>query len=118
MRARSNGSPAKLMVQTFCGTPAISRSFAIKEGTVLIRVTRCAFGRFGNTNRFSARITEPPQHSGANISNIDRSKHNEVEASTPESSRLLNTSRAQCRKVTMLRCSTTTPFGDPVDPDV
>jgi hypothetical protein len=61
---------------------------------------------------------QPPQASGPKISNTDTSKLSDVEASTRDSSSAPNSARAQCTSPTTLRCSTTTPFGRPVDPEV
>src|SRR5688572_20828786 len=63
-------------------------------------------------------MTLPPRQSGTNISNTERSKHTEVAARTPSSSSLLKVALAQKTRFTALRCSTETPFGRPVEPDV
>ena len=60
----------------------------------------------------------PPQISGVKISNTDTSKLSDVETSTWDSSSAPNSARAQHTSPATLRCSTTTPFGRPVDPDV
>ncbi len=53
------------------------------EGTVLMRLTSSLAGRSKNSRAWLARIAAPPCHHGANSSNTDRSKHTEVENSTP-----------------------------------
>ena len=60
----------------------------------------------------------PPETSGAKISNTDTSKLSDVEASTLASSAAGNSARAQHSRPMTLRCSITTPFGRPVDPEV
>ena len=71
-----------------------------------------------SSRALSARITRPPQASGAKISKTDRSKQTDVAASTPASSSSENTPRAQRTIATALRCSIATPFGRPVEPEV
>ena len=60
----------------------------------------------------------PPQTSGAKISNTDTSKLSDVDASTRASSPPPNSAPAQHSNPATLRCSTTTPLGRPVDPEV
>jgi len=77
-----------------------------------------AAGSSGSARAFSARITVPPQASGANSSKTDMSKVIEVDASTPDSSRSENSRRDQSSSATALRCSIATAFGRPVEPEV
>jgi hypothetical protein len=58
--------------------------------------------------------TVPPRVSGTNNSKIERSKHNEVEASTADTSQEVKTSFANASRAVALRCSMATPFGWPV----
>src|SRR6185369_2556691 len=98
---------------------AFSRSSsAIADGTVLIRVTAAAALCVARCKASSATITEPPQLSGAKISNTDKSKQIEVASKTPDNSSFVKLCSAQCRKLTTLPCEIATPFGRPVEPEV
>ena len=98
--------------------PPMRTNSAMAEGTVLIKVTCQAAGSTGNWRAFSARMTVPPALSGTKSSKIERSKQIEVEKSTPASSCGEKIVLAQFTKVTGLWCSTATPFGLPVEPEV
>src|SRR5438067_12094112 len=113
-----NGSPARFTTRTDAGTPLTRNSSRIADGTVLISVTSLAAGTFANASAFSARITFPPQQTGTNISKTERSKHTDVDASTPSNSSGVKTVRAQETSATAPRCSSATPFGRPVEPEV
>ena len=71
-----------------------------------------------SASRFGTISMLPPAVSGAKISNTDTSKLSEVEARTLASSSAGNSARAQHTRPTTPRCSTTTPLGRPVDPEV
>ena len=116
--AAGSGSPARQTVRTAAGSPCWRSSSPSTEGTVLISVTRAAAGRRASEKAFSARITVPPQHSGASSSNTERSKQIEVEARTPASSAGENAARAQCASTAALRWVMATALGRPVDPEV
>ncbi len=87
-------------------------------GTVLISRTSSLKGSSGRARTLSASSTRPPRQRGAKISNTDRSKQIDVAASRPPSSSIENTSRAQAASAQTLACSTATPLGRPVDPEV
>src|SRR5438045_4027880 len=97
--------------------PRTLTNSAIAEGTVLTSVTS-ATANSGKCKAFSTSITLPPEQSGAKISNTERSKQVDVEASTAERSCVSKVDMAQFRNATVLACSTATPFGRPVEPDV
>src|SRR5215218_10245257 len=109
-RLFDKGSPARLIVLTEGGMARILVNSAIAEGTVLTRVTSPA-GMSANRRAFSTSTALPPEESGANISNTERSKQIEVEANTAERSAAGKVDTAQCRNVTGLACSMATPFG-------
>src|SRR5688500_16950070 len=100
--ARLNASPARFTTRTPAGIPPSRTNSPITDGTVFTNRTASFPAHCGNASAFSARITCPPQLSGANISNTDRSKQIEVEANTPCNSSALNVSRAQYSSVTAL----------------
>src|SRR5206468_1205534 len=62
--------------------------------------------------------TSPPLTRGPQISKIDKSKLNDVVASTRLISSSPNSRTTHSRNATPFPCSTTTPFGCPVEPDV
>src|ERR1043166_2640916 len=93
-------------------------SSAIIDGTVLMSVTPGTEWGVAKLNTLSARITLPPEVSGANNSKIERSKQIEVAASTPLNSSAPKTERAHAKKAPALWCSIMTPLGFPVDPEV
>src|ERR1043165_486177 len=120
--ACDNGSPARFTTRTLLGKHPSRTNSAIAEGTVLIKLSSTpvplTHSAFANCNASCATITAPPTLSGRNISNTDRSKQIDVEASTAARSSAPNTCCAHCNNATVLRCSIATPFGCPVDPDV
>ena len=63
-------------------------------------------------------ITEPPLARVTNSSHTDRSKHTEVEASTPWMSSRLYTDLDQSISASTLRWAMATPLGFPVEPEV
>ncbi len=105
-------------MQTDGGTAPRRSSSAIAEGTVLIRVTAAARGGDASARASSPRITAPPQVSGTNSSNTERSKQIEVAANTPARSAGENVRWAQATRAAALRCSMATPLGRPVEPEV
>src|SRR5271165_1552338 len=113
-----SGSPARLTTLTLEGTPSTLIKAVMADGTVLISVTCSRAGSVGKATAFSAKMIVPPQDKGTKISNTERSKQIEVEASVPANSRGEKTDRAHSSNTTTLRCSIATPFGRPVDPDV
>src|SRR3569833_1554065 len=113
-----SGSPARFTTRTQGGTPRMRSNSRIADGTVFTNVTSARAGSPGSASAFSARITVPPQLNGTNISNTDKSKQIDVDASTPASSSPLKTSRAQYTNATAFRRSSATPFGLPVEPEV
>src|SRR5947207_3352950 len=116
-RLFGSASPPRLIVLTELGIPATRTNSVKADGTPLISVTSADFSA-GSSSAFSTRITLPPHASGANNSKSERSKHSEVENNVRANSSGVNTVRDQLRNVTVLRCSTATPFGNPVEPDV
>src|SRR3954451_9810518 len=111
-------SPARLIVFTESGTASARKSSDMTEGTVLISVTLLEADSSGRANAFGTTMTVPPTLQGTKISNIERSKHSEVENRVPASSCGVNTVCAHSTKFTALRCSRATPFGEPVEPEV
>ncbi len=61
---------------------------------------------------------QPPVVSGAKHSNTERSKFNEVENKVLARLEGGKEPAAQARKFTVFRCSTITPLGRPVEPEV
>ena len=112
------GSPARLIVQTDDGIAFSFSSSAMAEGTVFTRVTSEAADNAATARAFSATITLAPQLNGANSSNIERSKHMEVEANTQALSAGGNTVCVHDKSATRLRCVIATPFGLPAEPEV
>ncbi len=93
---------------------------ASAEGTALISVP-ChgpAVPRSARASRFGTTSRQPPAVSVPKISNTDTSKLSDVDASTRDNSVTPNASAAQHASDTTPACSTATPFGRPVDPDV
>ncbi len=89
------------------------------EGTALIRLPdQASTVPSASASRSLTTSMLPPDTSGANSSNTDTSKFNEVDASTRESSPEANSREAQDSRFTTLACSTTTPLGRPVEPEV
>src|SRR5215207_4145737 len=109
-RLFGKGSPARLIVFTEGGMARILINSAIAEGTVLTRVTSAA-AMSASCKAFSTSTALPPEQSGANISNTERSKQIEVENNTAERSAAVKVDSAQFRNVTVLACSMATPFG-------
>ncbi len=64
------------------------------------------------------RITRPPTASGRNSSNTEMSKVNVVTASKRSSGPIPGWCCIAFKKFTTLRCSSWTPLGLPVDPEV
>jgi hypothetical protein len=82
-----------------------------------MNVTRSRSGRLGSARASSTTITVPPMLSGEKISMTDGSKLTEVQNSTPEStSRYASAAHSTMR--TAVSCSTATPLGRPVEPEV
>src|ERR1700687_4645356 len=106
------------MVRTDAGTAPRRSSSAIAEGTVLIKLTAGGRGGDASARASSPRITVPPQASGTNSSNTERSKQIEVPAKTPARSAGGDVRGAQATRAAALRCSMATPFGRPVEPEV
>jgi hypothetical protein len=65
-----------------------------------------------------ARITRAPPSSGMNMSITDTSKVNAANPRTALEGSIRQAMTMPCRKLIACRCSTTTPFGCPVDPEV
>ncbi len=65
-----------------------------------------------------ASTTRPPASSGTNMSITETSKLSEANCSTASAGPMSHVSIMPSRKLTACRCSTTTPLGRPVDPDV
>src|ERR1700674_5444121 len=106
------------MGRTDAGTAPTRSSSAIAEGTVLIKLTAAERGGDASARGKSPRITGPPQASGTNSSNTERSKQIEVPAKTPARSAGENVRCAQATRAAALRCSMAPPFGRPVEPEV
>src|SRR5579859_2055464 len=104
-------------VHTVGGSPACS-SALMALGTVFTSVTLLACPDLGNSKTSSTKTIVLPVDRGRKISKIERSKHTDVEASTPRSVSASKYFFAQARSATAFLCSTTTPFGLPVEPDV
>ncbi len=115
--ARVSGSPPATTVRTEPGSGLLTSS-ASADGTPLTSVTVSRAGSVASASRSSATITVPPVASGRKSCVTDGSKQTDVDASIPRSSAAENTSASQRSRLTAFRCSTTTPLGRPVDPDV
>ncbi|MNG14144.1 hypothetical protein D3C84_978750 [compost metagenome] len=71
------------MIRTLAGICPARNKAAIAEGTVLISRTWSRAASSGNARALRASTSEPPLARVTKISQTDRSKHTEVEASTP-----------------------------------
>src|SRR5580704_19450740 len=93
---------------------------ASADGTALIMVPRHgpAGPRSASASRSGTTSRQPPAVSVPNISNTDTSKLSDVEASTRENSPAPKAEAAQHASDTTPACSTITPLGRPVDPEV
>ncbi len=65
-----------------------------------------------------ATTRRPPATSGPNISSTEMSNDRVVSASSTSSAVSPGSSSIDCRRLTTLVCSTSTPFGTPVEPEV
>src|SRR5579859_3246149 len=115
-----SASPHNAATAASARTPGTARTWASAEGTALIMLPRHgpAAPRSARASRLGTTSRYPPEVSVANISNTDTSKLSDVEASTCDSSVLGNAAAAQHASDTTPACSTITPFGRPVDPEV
>ncbi|MNR18493.1 hypothetical protein D3C85_1352250 [compost metagenome] len=107
-----------MMILTLAGISPARCKAAIADGTVLIRRTCSRAGNCGSSRALRAMTRKPPLARVTKISQTDRSKHTEVEASTPWMSSLRYTCCDQCARAATLRWAMATPLGWPVEPEV
>jgi hypothetical protein len=119
-RARSprSGSPTRFTVRTERGIPPVRSSSAAAVGTALSSVTRSRAGCSGRASASSASTRAPPTASGWKISKTEMSKPADPAARTPADFSAGKTPRHQRSRAAALRCSTSTPLGTPVEPEV
>src|SRR5579859_287415 len=114
-----SASPASTTAAALTRTFDVLMTCEIADGTpLIIRPDAGSPTPSASASKLPTTSTHPPQTSGAKISNTDTSKLSEVEASTRDSSPGPNSALAQDTRLTTPRCSTTTPLGRPVDPEV
>src|ERR1700722_644161 len=115
-----SASPHNAATAASAATPGAASTCASADGTALIRDPRHgpAPPRSARASRFGTTSRQPPEHSVPNTSNTDTSKLSDVDPSTRDNSPPGNAEAAQHASDTTPACSTTTPFGRPVDPDV
>src|SRR5215475_10504791 len=113
-------APATATTPAPAAVPGVASTCASAEGTALIKLPRHGppAPRSASASKFGTTSRQPPAASVPKISNTDTSKLSDVDASTRDNSAAPNTSAAQHASDTTPACSTTTPFGRPVDPDV
>src|SRR5581483_2588238 len=114
-----SGSPHSAATPASAWTPGAASTCASADGTALIS-DPChgpASPRSASASRFGTTSRHPPAARVPNISNTDTSKLSDVDPSTRDSS-APNVSAAQHASDTTPACSTITPLGRPVDPDV
>ncbi len=114
--SRFKASPATFTTSTAGSRPLDSSRALSAEGTVLISLTSCVPSPKAST--LTTMSMRPPVVSGAKHSNTERSKFNEVENKVLARLAGGKARAAQARKFTVFRCSTTTPLGRPVEPEV
>src|SRR3984957_1143171 len=114
-----SASPASTTVRALALAPCTDSTSDNADGTPLIKVpSHAPPARSASASTSLTTSMLPPQMSGVKISNTDTSKLSDVDTSTLASSPRLNSAGAQHNNPVTFRCSTTTPFGRPVDPDV
>src|SRR5580698_1075079 len=115
-----SASPQRATTSACAAAPGVARTWASAEGTALIRLP-ChgpAPPRSARASRFGTTSRQPPDVSVPNTSNTDTSKLSDVDPSTRDNSPPGKACAAQHASDTTPACSTVTPFGRPVDPDV
>src|SRR5260370_1000447 len=113
---RLSGSPAKFIRRTVSRMSHRSRSVFMVDGTVLMSVI--SMGSRAKSSAFLTTLTVAPTVSGTKHSYTAKSKFSEVEKSVRSRTSRVKDNWAQQIKFTELRCSTATPFGMPVEPEV
>src|ERR1700722_3223740 len=113
-----NTSPPSTTVRARTLTGAVVTACEIADGTPLIIRPDGSANSSDNASTLRTTSTHPPHASGAKISNTEKSKLSELDARVLDSSSAENWTETQDTRSVRLRCSTTTPFGRPVDPAV
>src|ERR1700722_17369426 len=115
-----SASPHKATTSACAAAPGVARTWARADGTALIRLPRHgpAPPRSARASRFGTTSRQPPEVSVPNTSKTDTSKLSDVGPSPRDSSPRGKASAAQHASDTTPACSTATPFGRPVEPDV
>src|SRR5579884_3193725 len=114
-----NASPASTTVFAVIATVPLPITCANADGTALTKLaTQPPSGGSSKASKSRTTSMEPPTTSGQKISNTDTSKFREVEVITRESPDGPKSAAAQAARSRTLACVTTTPFGQPVEPDV
>src|SRR6185369_6922425 len=111
-----SGSPARLIVRIDDGTPPLSSTACIADGTVCSNVASSARSATASASRTTTTV--PPVPHGTIHSNAARSKFSDVAKTVRSSAIEGNTVRAHVTNATILRCSIATPLGAPVEPEV
>ena len=114
-----SGSPARTTARALTLIRDVLMTCEIADGTpLIIRPDAGSSNPSASVSKLLTISALPPETSGAKISKTDTSKLSEVEARTLASSSAGNSALAQHTRPTTPRCSTTTPLGRPVDPEV
>src|ERR1700722_6526221 len=114
-----NTSPPRTTVRARTPTSDVLTTCETADGTpLIIRPDAGSSNSSASASTLRTTSTHPPDASGARTSNTEKSKLSDVDASTRDSSPAENCTETQDTRSVRLRCSTTTPFGRPVDPDV
>src|SRR6185437_10500972 len=115
-----SASPHNAATRAPARTPGAASTGDKADGTALIKLPAHgpALPRSASASRFGTTSRHPPDASVPKTSNTDTSKLRDVAARTRDNSPPANTAAAQHASDTTPACSTTTPFGRPVDPDV
>src|ERR1022692_3547185 len=111
-----SASPHNATTPASAAVPGVASTCASAVGTALIMLP--CHGPDASASRFGTISMHPPADSVPKTSNTDTSKLSDVDASTRDNSPAAKADPAQHAHDTAPLCSTTTPFGRPVDPDV
>jgi hypothetical protein len=111
-------SPHRLKAVTVDGTVPIRASSPAAVGTTRASFTPTDSGSAARSIAFSTSTSRPPQQSVPNSSPTDTSNTTGVAARVEARSSSGTASLSQWRSAETPRCSTCTPFGVPVEPEV
>src|SRR5581483_1696472 len=111
-----NASPHNATTSACAAVPGDASTCASAVGAALIMLPH--HGAAVSASRFGTISMLPPAVNGPKISNTDMSQLSDDGASTRDSSAAENAEPTQHASEAAHRCSTITPLGRPVDPDV